>query len=360
LIYNLLYEQFAHVPGFTLFQYITFRTIGSTLTALVLSLLIGPWMIDRLTRLNVGQTVRDDGPEAHLIKAGTPTMGGTLILVALIVPSLLWADLESPYVWVVLLGTTGFGIIGFIDDYLKLAKGDPRGIGAANKLVGQLAIATAAAVTLYAVARDPADTLLVLPLFKELTFQLGWLYVPLGVLVVVATSNAVNLTDGLDGLAIFPSLLIAGGLGIFAYTTGHAGFADYLQIPHVVGAGEMTVLCGAFIGAGLGFLWFNAYPAQVFMGDVGALALGAGLGLVAVVARQEIELIIMAGVFVMETLSVIIQVVSYKLTGRRVFRMAPLHHHFELKGWPEPRVVVRFWIITVILVLVALSTLKIR
>jgi phospho-N-acetylmuramoyl-pentapeptide-transferase len=360
VLYHLLFEYWGHLPGFSLFQFITFRTIASTLTALVLAFLIGPWMIDRLSRYNIGQTVRTEGPESHLPKAGTPTMGGTLILVALLVPTLLWANLANPYVWVVVLATAAYGLIGLVDDYLKLAKQDPRGIGAANKLGGQLVVAGAAAVAMYLVADSPEDTALSLPFIKDVLLPLGIGYIPLTMLVVVGASNAVNLTDGLDGLAIFPALMIAFGLGIFAYVTGHAGFADYLNIPHVDGAGEMAVICGALIGAGLGFLWFNAYPAQVFMGDVGALALGAALGLVAVVARQEIELVIMAGIFVMETLSVMIQVVSYKLTGRRVFRMAPLHHHFELQGWPEPRIVVRFWIITVILVLVALSTLKIR
>jgi phospho-N-acetylmuramoyl-pentapeptide-transferase len=360
MLYHLLFEYWGDLPGFSLFQFITFRTIAATLTALVLSFLVGPWMISRLTRFNIGQTVREDGPESHLPKAGTPTMGGALILVALLGPTLLWADLSNPYVWVVALATGAFGLIGLADDYLKLAKQDPRGIGAAAKFGSQLVVATAAGVALYLVADQPADTALSLPFIKDLLIPLGVFYVPLAILVVVGTSNAVNLTDGLDGLAIFPALMIAFGLGIFAYVTGHAGFADYLNIPHVVGAGEMAVICGALIGAGLGFLWFNAYPAQVFMGDVGALALGAAIGLVAMVARQEIELLIMAGIFVVETLSVMIQVLSYKLTGKRVFRMAPLHHHFELQGWPEPRIVVRFWIITVILVLFALSTLKIR
>ena len=360
MLYHLLYEYLGHLPGFTLFQFITFRTIAATLTALALSFLVGPWMIDRLTRFKIGQTVRADGPESHLPKAGTPTMGGALILVALLGPVLLWADLGNTYVWIVVLATAAYGLTGLADDYLKMAHDDPRGIGAANKLTGQLVIAGAAAVALYFAADSPEDTALTLPFIKDVLIPLGLGYILLTMLVVVGASNAVNLTDGLDGLAIFPVLMIAFGLGIFAYVTGHAGFAGYLGIHHVVGAGEMAVICGAMIGAGLGFLWFNAYPAQVFMGDVGALALGAALGLIAVVARQEIELVVMAGIFVMETLSVMIQVASYKLTGRRVFRMAPLHHHFELKGWPEPRIVVRFWIVTVILVLVALSTLKIR
>ncbi len=360
MLFHLLYEQWGELPGFSLFQFITFRTIAATLTALAISFVIGPWMIERLSRYNIGQTVRVDGPESHLPKAGTPTMGGALILVALLVPTLLWADLSNPYVWVVTLATGAFGLIGLADDYLKLVKQDPRGIGGANKFGGQLLVAAAAAVVMYLIADAPADTALSLPFIKDLLIPLGVGYIPLAVLVVVGASNAVNLTDGLDGLAIFPALMIAFGLGIFAYVTGHAGFSEYLNIPFVPGAGEMAVICGGLIGGGLGFLWFNAYPAQVFMGDVGALALGAAIGLVAVVARQEIELVIMAGIFVVETLSVMIQVLSFKLTGRRVFRMAPLHHHFELQGWPEPRIVVRFWIITVILVLVALSTLKIR
>ncbi|MEF8793408.1 phospho-N-acetylmuramoyl-pentapeptide-transferase [Thiohalorhabdus sp.] len=360
MLYHLLYDYWGHLPGFSLFQFISFRTIAATLTALVISFLVGPWMIRRLTRFNIGQTVREEGPESHLPKTGTPTMGGALILVALLGPTLLWADLTNPYVWVVTLATAAFGLLGLFDDYLKLTEQDPKGLGAGTKFGGQLVVATAAAVGMYLVANDPADTALSLPFIKELLIPLGWVYIPLAILVVVGASNAVNLTDGLDGLAIFPALMIAFGLGIFAYVTGHAGFADYLNIPHVIGAGEMAVICGALIGAGLGFLWFNAYPAQVFMGDVGALALGATIGLVAVVARQEIELVIMGGIFVVETLSVMIQVASYRLRGKRVFRMAPLHHHFELQGWPEPRIVVRFWIVTVILVLIALSTLKIR
>ncbi len=360
MLYHLLYGHWGELPGFSLFQFITFRTIAATLTALGISFLVGPWMIARLSRYNIGQTVRENGPVSHIPKSGTPTMGGTLILIALVVPILLWANLANRYVWVVTLTTAAFGLIGLADDYRKLVKADPLGIGVSSKLACQVMVATGGVMALYFLAQDRAATALSLPFIKDLLIPLGWGFIPLAILVVVGTSNAVNLTDGLDGLAIFPVLVIAFGLGIFAYATGHAVFADYLNIPHIQGAGEMAVICGALIGAGLGFLWFNAYPAQVFMGDVGALALGATLGMVAVVARQEIELLIMAGIFVVETLSVIIQVVSYKWTGRRVFQMAPLHHHFELRGWPEPRIVVRFWIITVVLVLFALSTLKIR
>ncbi len=360
MLHYLLFDHLGRLPGFSVFQYITFRTIVAVLTALLLSFLLGPWMIARLNHYAIGQTIRNDGPSSHLAKQGTPTFGGILILSALLIPALLWADLTNPYVLIVLGTTAAFGLLGLADDYFKLIRRDPQGIRAGNKFAIQSGTALVAAVVLYSIADSPAATALSIPFLKGTAIELGPAYIPLVVLVVVGTSNAVNLTDGLDGLAIFPCLVIAGGLGIFSYVTGHTVFADYLAIPYVQGTGEMAVVCGAMIGACLGFLWFNTYPAQVFMGDVGALALGAALGLVAIVARQEIELLVMAGVFVMETLSVIIQVVSYRLTGRRVFRMAPVHHHLELKGWPEPRIVVRFWIITVILVLVALASLKIR
>jgi phospho-N-acetylmuramoyl-pentapeptide-transferase len=321
---------------------------------------IGPTVIRQLARFNVGQSVRDDGPRTHLAKAGTPTMGGALILVAVMVSALLWSDLSNRYVWVMLVVTLLFGLIGGIDDYKKLRYGNALGLSPRNKLAWQSVVGLSAAVFLYATTQSPVETVLIVPFFKNVAIQLGWVFVPLTYLVIVGSSNAVNLTDGLDGLAIMPTVLVAGALGIFAYASGHSTFANYLQIPYVPGVGELVVFCGALVGAGLGFLWFNAYPAQVFMGDVGALALGAALGLLAVLVRQELVLVIMGGVFVMETVSVILQVVSFKLTGRRLFRMAPLHHHFELRGWPEPRVIVRFWIITVILVLIGLATLKIR
>ena len=346
--------------GFQVFQYLTLRSILGTLTALFIAFLVGPTMIRRLTYHKVGQAIRDDGPESHFSKAGTPTMGGTLILVAIALSTLLWADLSNRYVWAVLIVTMLFGVIGFIDDYKKVALQNPKGLSAGKKYLGQSIVGLGVALFLYYTATSPVETTLYVPFFKDVSFQLGWLFVPLTYFVVVGASNAVNLTDGLDGLAIMPTVLVAGALGIFAYLSGNYKFAEYLSIPHLREAGELVVFCGAIVGAGMGFLWFNAYPAMVFMGDVGALALGAALGLLAVLVRQELVLVIMGGVFVMETLSVMIQVASFKLTGKRIFRMAPIHHHFELKGWPEPRIIVRFWIITVILVLIGLSTLKIR
>ncbi|MDR5868362.1 phospho-N-acetylmuramoyl-pentapeptide-transferase [Halomonas koreensis] len=346
--------------AFNVFNYLTLRMILGTLTALVLCLWLGPVVIRRLVERQIGQAVRDDGPQSHLSKAGTPTMGGAMILMAIAVSTLLWGDLTNHYVWVVLAVTLGFGAIGWVDDYRKVVEKNPRGLPARWKYFWQSVIGLAAAVILYLTAASPVETSLIVPLFKEFVLPLGLFYVVLTYLVIVGSSNAVNLTDGLDGLAIMPTVLVAMGLGVFAYASGHAVFADYLQIPMIPGAGELAVFCATIAGAGLGFLWFNTYPAQVFMGDVGALALGAALGVVAVIVRQEIVLFIMGGIFVMETVSVILQVASYKLTGRRIFRMAPLHHHYELKGWPEPRVIVRFWIITVVLVLLGLATLKIR
>jgi phospho-N-acetylmuramoyl-pentapeptide-transferase len=346
--------------GFNVFRYLTLRTVLAVLTALVISFIVGPSMIRRLTRYKIGQTVRNDGPESHFEKAGTPTMGGALILVAISISTLLWADLQNRYTWVVLLTTLVFGVVGWVDDYKKLVHKDPRGLIARYKYFWQSVAGLAAAVYLYQSATLPAETQLVVPFFKQLAFDLGPWFILLSYFVIVGTSNAVNLTDGLDGLAIMPTVLVGGALGIFAYVTGHSEIASYLLIDYLPGVGELSVFCGAIVGAGLGFLWFNAYPASVFMGDVGALALGAALGLVAVSIRQELVLLIMGGVFVMETVSVILQVASFKLTGKRIFRMAPLHHHFELKGWPEPRVIVRFWIITVILVLIGLASLKLR
>lgn len=346
--------------GFQVFQYLTVRGILGILTALILSLMIGPYMIRRLNYHQIGQVVRDDGPETHLSKAGTPTMGGALILVSIIVSSLLWADLRNPNVWVVVLVTGLFGAIGWIDDYRKIFEKNPKGLPARWKYFWQSLIGLFAAVYLYTNAASPVETQLFVPFFKDFALGLGPFYIVIAYFMIVGFSNAVNLTDGLDGLAILPTVMVGAALGIIAYLTGHAQFSEYLGIAYIAGAGELGIFCGAMAGAGLGFLWFNTYPAQVFMGDVGALALGAALGVVAVIVRHEIVLLIMGGVFVMETLSVILQVASYKLTGKRIFRMAPLHHHFELKGWPEPRVIVRFWIITVILVLCGLATLKIR
>ena len=346
--------------GFNVFRYLTLRTILGVLTALFISFILGPYLIRHLTHKQIGQSVREDGPATHLDKIGTPTMGGLLILVSIGVSTLCWADLSNRYVWVVLLVTLLFGVIGLVDDYKKVTRNDSRGLSARYKYAAQSLVGLAAALYLYQSATLAVETQLIVPFVKALVFDLGWFYVLLAYLVIVGSSNAVNLTDGLDGLAILPTVLVAGALAIFAYAAGNIRFADYLGIPYVPGVGEVAIFCGAMVGAGLGFLWFNAYPAQVFMGDIGALALGAALGVVAVTVRQELALFIMGGIFVMEAVSVMLQVASFKLTGRRVFRMAPLHHHYELKGWPEPRVIVRFWIITVILVLIGLASLKIR
>jgi phospho-N-acetylmuramoyl-pentapeptide-transferase len=349
-----------HFTALHLFQYITFRTIMAALTALSVSLLLGPAMIRRLAALKAGQVVRSDGPQTHLVKAGTPTMGGTLILFAVTISTLLWADLRNRYVWVVLGVMLAFGVIGFYDDYRKLVLKDSRGLASRWKYFWQSVFGLGAALFLYYTHQLPAETALYVPLFKQVALPLGLAFVVIAYFIIVGFSNAVNLTDGLDGLAIMPSVLVSGALGVFAYLAGNRLFSEYLGIPSIPGAGEMAVYCGALAGAGLGFLWFNTYPAQVFMGDVGALAIGAALGVVAVIVRQEIVLLVMGGVFVMETASVMLQVASFKLRGKRIFRMAPVHHHFELKGWPETRVIVRFWIISVVLVLVGLATLKVR
>jgi phospho-N-acetylmuramoyl-pentapeptide-transferase len=346
--------------GFNVFRYLTLRAILGVLTALAIALLVGRPMITRLRAFKIGQTVRDDGPQSHLSKAGTPTMGGALILVSVGVSSLLWADLSNRYVWIVLLTTLAFGVIGLVDDYKKLVLRDPRGLAARWKYLWQTVAGFAAAIALYVTAASPAETELLIPYLKDVSIQLGPWFILLTYFVIVGSSNAVNLTDGLDGLAVMPTVLVAGALAVFVYAAGHVQIANYLLIPHIPEVGELVIFCGALVGAGLGFLWFNAYPAQVFMGDVGALALGAALGVVAVAARQELVLFVMGGVFVVETISVMMQVISFKLTGKRIFRMAPIHHHFELKGWPEPRVIVRFWIVTVILVLIGLASLKIR
>lgn len=346
--------------GFNVFQYLTLRAILGVITALGIALIVGPTMIRHLNFKQVGQVIRDDGPESHLSKAGTPTMGGALILVAISISTLLWADLSNRYIWVVLAVTILFGIIGFVDDFIKLVRQDPKGLISRYKYFWQSVGGIGAAVFLYQTAVVPAETELLIPFVKDVIIPMGAWYMVLTYFVIVGTSNAVNLTDGLDGLAIMPTVMVAAALGLFSYITGHAGFAEYLSIPFIPNAGELTVFCAAMVGAGLGFLWFNTYPAQVFMGDIGALALGAALGTVAVLVRQELVLLIMGGVFVIETLSVVIQVASYKLRGKRVFLMAPIHHHYELKGWPEPRIIVRAWIITVFLVLVGLASLKIR
>ena len=346
--------------AFSVFQYLTLRGILAAGTALAISLLVGPVMIRRLNYYQVGQTVRSDGPQTHLGKSGTPTMGGALILVGIAISTLLWADLSNAFVWVALLVTAAFGAIGWVDDYRKVVQRDSRGLPARWKYLWQSVVGLAAALFLYYTAQGEVTTALYIPFFKDFSLAMGGFFVVLAYFVIVGASNAVNLTDGLDGLAILPTVLVGTALGLIAYLTGNVNFSDYLQIPYVAGSGELAVFCGAIGGAGLGFLWFNTYPAQVFMGDVGALALGAALGTVAVITRHEIVFFIMGGIFVLETVSVILQVASFKLTGKRLFRMAPIHHHYELKGWPEPRVIVRFWIITVMLVLFGLATLKLR
>ncbi len=347
-------------PGFGVLQYITVRAIFAALTALIICLLVGPRLIRWLTDAKIGQSVRDDGPQSHLVKAGTPTMGGAMIILAVALSTLLWSDLSVRQVWIVLFVSIGFGAIGWVDDYRKVVLSNSVGLTAREKLIWQTLVAGTAVIVLYLTASERAELELIVPFFKSAVIYLGWMFIPFTFLVIVGSSNAVNLTDGLDGLAILPSVMVAAGLGLIAYLAGHAIFAGYLGIPNIKGAGELTVFCSAMVGAGLGFLWFNTYPAQVFMGDVGALSIGASLGAVAIMVRQELVLFIMGGIFVLEAVSVILQVGSFKLRGKRIFRMAPIHHHFELQGWPEPRIIVRFWIITVILVLVGLSTLKIR
>ncbi len=349
------------ISGFNLFQYTTFRTVMAALTSLLFSLLLGPWTIRKLTALKAGQAIRSDGPQTHLVKAGTPTMGGVLILVAITFSTLLWGNLANPYVWILLLVLLGTGMLGFYDDWRKVVYKDPNGVSAKFKMAWQTAVALLTGLLLFYVASHAANNILIVPFFKQVALPLGVVgFVVLAYFTIVGTSNAVNLTDGLDGLAAFPVVLVAGGLAVFAYVTGHAQFSQYLQLPFVPGANEVMVFCAAMCGACLGFLWFNAAPAQVFMGDVGALALGAALGTVAVIIRQEFVLVIMGGLFVVEALSVMLQVGWYKKTKKRIFLMAPIHHHFEQKGWKETQVVVRFWIITIVLVLVGLSSLKIR
>ncbi len=357
-----LAERLAHLySGFQVVHYLTMRAILSVLTALFIALWIGPAMIEKLRLMKIGQAVRSDGPGSHLVKSGTPTMGGALIIVAITASTLLWGDLHNAYVWLALAVMLLFGAVGWVDDYRKVVESNPRGLPGRWKYFWQSIGGLVAALALYALATTPADTALLIPMFRQFSLPLGMSgFILLSYFVIVGTSNAVNLTDGLDGLAIMPTVMVAAALAVFAYLSGNIRFAQYLHIPYVVGGGELVVVLASIIGAGLGFLWFNAHPAQVFMGDVGALALGALLGVCAVIVRQEIVLFIMGGIFVLETVSVILQVASFKLTGRRIFRMAPIHHHFELKGWPETKVVVRFWIISLVLVLLGLSTLKIR
>lgn len=347
--------------SFRVFNYLTFRSIVSALTALIIVLAFSPYLIKKLKKLQIGQMVRNDGPQAHLKKSGTPTMGGILIILGIAISALLWGDLTSRFIWIILLVIVAFGLIGWVDDYRKVIKKNSKGLSARSKYLLQSLIGLVAAIYLYLTATTPAEIQLVIPFFKNVAPNLGLLYLFLAYFVIVGSSNAVNLTDGLDGLALIPTIVIGGALGIFAYSSGNHLFAEYLVIPYIPGVGEIVVFCSALVGGGLGFLWYNAYPAQVFMGDVGSLGLGAALGIIAVIVRQEIVYFFMAGIFVLETLSVIIQVGYFKLSGgKRIFRMTPLHHHFELKGWPEPKVIVRFWIITFILVLCGLATLKLR
>ncbi len=358
MIYHLLYPLHEYLSFLNVFRYITFRTIYAIITALLICFILGPWVIKKLSKSQIGQYIRPDGPASHLKKEGTPTMGGTLILFATILSTLLWVDLFNPYLWMVLLTTVGFGAIGFIDDYLLAKKKNNGGLSAKVKFLLQVAIALVVGLFLY--FHPSFSTRLSVPFFKGISPELGWGYIPFSIFMIVGASNAVNLTDGLDGLAIGPVIIASGTFLLFSYLTGHVKIANYLQIPYIAGTGELSIFCGAMVGAGIGFLWFNTYPAQVFMGDVGSLPLGAALGTIAMITKQEILLAIVGGIFVLETLSVMVQVVSFKITGKRVFKMAPIHHHFELKGWPEPKVIVRFWIVSLLLALIAISTLKLR
>ncbi|MDY0384588.1 phospho-N-acetylmuramoyl-pentapeptide-transferase [Trichlorobacter sp.] len=358
MLYHLFYPLASNLKILNIFKYLTFRSIYAMITALVVCFVLGPWIIRKLEGLQARQVIRTDGPESHLQKQGTPTMGGVMILAAIILPTLLWADLSNLYVWTTLFIIVGYGLIGFVDDYKKVVEKNPKGLSARQKMFWQVLLAGCVAVFLYL---NPAfNEMLYVPFFKNFHPDLGLLFIPFVVVVIVGASNAVNLTDGLDGLAIGPVAINAATYLLFAYVAGHATLSAYLQIPRVVGAGELAVICGAMVGAGLGFLWYNSYPAEVFMGDVGSLSLGGTLGTIAVLTKQEILLVIVGGIFVIEALSVIFQVGSYKYRGKRIFRMAPIHHHFELKGVAEPKIIVRFWIITIILALVAISTLKMR
>ncbi len=358
MLYHFFYPLAADIKLFNIFKYLTFRTIYSMITALLVCFVIGPWIIRKLESLQARQVIRTDGPESHLQKQGTPTMGGVMILAAIVIPTLLWADLRNHYVWITLFITIGYGIIGFVDDYKKVVEKNPKGLSPRQKMFWQVLLAGSVSVFLF--IKSGFSEQLFFPFFKNFHPDLWIWFIPFATLVIVGASNAVNLTDGLDGLAIGPVAINAATYMLFAYVAGHATLSAYLQVPRVVGAGELAVVCGAMVGAGLGFLWYNSYPAEVFMGDVGSLALGGALGTIAVLTKQELLLVIVGGVFVVEALSVIFQVGSYKYRGKRIFRMAPIHHHFELKGVAEPKIIVRFWIITIILALVAISTLKMR
>lgn len=355
----LLFPLSKHFSALNVFKYITFRTFGAAITGIVLSMIAGPWFITFMRSKQIGQSIRDDGPQSHLSKKGTPTMGGGLILFCISVSTLLWADLTNHYIWTVLFVTLATGIIGWADDYLKVIKKNSKGVSGRQKMFWQSLIAIVASVIIYKTGSTDVSALR-FPFFKTFMLDLGWLYVPFAVFVIVGASNAVNLTDGLDGLAIGPVIITAGTYTLLAYLSGHLKIAEYLQIPHIPGAGELSIFCGAMAAAGLGFLWFNSYPAQVFMGDVGSLPLGAAIGSVAIITKNEILLVLVGGIFVIEALSVMAQVISFKTTGKRVLKMAPIHHHFELKGWAEPKVIVRFWIISILFAIMALSTLKLR
>lgn len=360
MLYWLLYPLSKHFGALNVFKYITFRTFGAAITGIVLSMIAGPWFIRVMQKKQIGQSIRDDGPQSHLSKKGTPTMGGGLILFCIGVSTLLWADLTNRYVWYVLMVTFTTGIIGWVDDYKKVILKNSKGVSGKQKLFWQSLIAAVAAILIFKTGAHAEISTLRFPFFKGLVVELGWLYVPFAILVIVGASNAVNLTDGLDGLAIGPVIITAGTYTLLSYLSGHAKIADYLQIPHIPGSGELAIFCGSMAAAGLGFLWFNSYPAQVFMGDVGSLPLGAAIGSVAIITKNEVLLMLVGGIFVIEALSVMAQVISFKTTGKRVLKMAPIHHHFELKGWAEPKVIVRFWIISILFAIMALSTLKLR
>ena len=360
MLYSLLYNLHEWFSPMNVFRYITFRTSLAILTAMVFSLIFGPCIIRRLKRLSMTQQIRDDGPKTHMNKAGTPTMGGILIIVCILVSVFLWGDLKNIYIWVMIVSLAGFGFIGFLDDYLKVKRKNHYGLSALYKFGNQIALALLIGVFLYMNPKDPYADVLSVPFFKKWFFDLGWFYIPFSIIVIIGSSNAVNLTDGIDGLAIGLVAVAALATGALVYISGHKGLAQYLQVLYLPLTGELTVFCGAMFGASLGFLWYNSYPADVFMGDVGSLGLGGSLGTIAVITKHEIVLAVVGGIFVIETISVILQVFSFKLTGKRIFKMAPIHHHFELKGWPEPKVIVRFWIIGIMLALLSLATLKVR
>lgn len=360
MLYNLLYSLHDWFFPLNVFKYITFRTSLAVLTAMLFSLILGPWIINRLKKLSMTQQIRDDGPKAHMGKAGTPTMGGLLIILCILISILMWGDLKNIYIWTMIVALVGFGAIGLLDDYLKIVRKSHKGLRVYQKFGMQIALALLIGIFLYMNPKDPYTDILSVPFFKKWLFDLGWFYIPFSIIVIVGSSNAVNLTDGIDGLAIGLVAVAVMASGVLVYISGHKGLAQYLQVLYLPGTGELTVFCGAMFGAALGFLWYNSYPADIFMGDVGSLGLGGALGTLAVITKHEIVLAVVGGIFVIETISVMLQVASFKLTGKRVFKMAPIHHHFELKGWPEPKVIVRFWIIGIMLALLSLATLKVR